>query len=205
MYCSECGQQATGKFCSNCGSELARSGPLESERFDWRESFDYERIIQVSEVRRRMEQAKESSRRKVSSSKLLGLVDAAAAPLMGGLSSVALAKIAQPLAARIGLKTGKDRQELVTLPPGEALANLAVSMASVEHTIVRVDFDRDQCQIEATLPADLRAMESRLTIELRRAERGTLAAASAMIEGQWYDWGKCQSNLDYLFTALRAA
>ncbi|MEM9660607.1 MAG: hypothetical protein AAF961_19755, partial [Planctomycetota bacterium] len=142
---------------------------------------------------------------KVAGSQLLALLDTAAAPLMGGLSSTAIAKIAQPLAARFGLKTEKDRWEFVNLPPGVVLANFAVAMAPVEHTIAAVTFDDDRCQIAAILAADLRAMESRLKLEVQRAELGTRVAASITIDGQWHDWGACNARLERLFTGLRAA
>lgn len=202
MYCSACGHSAAGKFCSNCGRELASS---DAAALDWRESCDYHRILQLAEVQRRIEQARNSSRTKVSSSQLLGLVDTAAAPLMGGLSSVALAKIAQPLVARLGLRVAKDRWEFVSFPPGLVLANFAVTMATVEHTIAAVEFDHDRREFQATLPADLRAMESRLTLNVQRTETGARVAATVAIDGQWHDWGKCQSRLEQLFTGLKAA
>ena len=204
MFCSECGSGVSGKFCSNCGTRVQHGAKAESEAFDWRQSCDFERITRVAEVHQRVEQAK-SNADMVSGSVLLGLIDAAASPLMGGLSSVAIAKATQPLTAKLGFKTGKERRELTALPPGELLANLAVSLASIEHSITSVTFDNDHCHIEATLPPDLRAMEVRLAVKVERAEQGAWIAATAVVEGQWYDWGKCQSRLDRLFTGLRAA
>lgn len=203
MYCSECGQEASGKFCSNCGEPLAGS---RQDAFDWRESCDYERILQVEAVRRRVSVAKDSARNRVSGSHLLGLVDAAASPLTGGVSSLAIAKVAQPLAARMGLKTEKARREFLSAPPGAVLANLAVTLAAVEHTIASVVFGEHGCMVRATLPADLRAMESQLSVEVRRGQDGgSWVVATALIEGQWYDWGKCKSGLDRLFSGLNAA
>ena len=60
--------------------------------FDWRQSCDFERITRVAEVHQRVEQAK-SAADKVSGSMMLGLIDAAASPLMGGLSSLTIAKV----------------------------------------------------------------------------------------------------------------
>ncbi|MCA9241619.1 MAG: hypothetical protein KDA37_15520 [Planctomycetales bacterium] len=203
MFCSDCGHEATGKFCVNCGRPL---GDAQAGAFDWRESCDYERITQVDEVRRRVAVAKDSARTKVSGSHLLGLVDAAAAPLTGGISSLAIAKVAQPLAARIGLKTAKDRREFLQLPPGVVLGNLAVTLAAVEHTITSVVFGDHGCLVRATLPADLRAMESQLSVEVRRGQQGgSWVVATAVIEGQWYDWGKCRSGLDRLLSGMKAA
>jgi hypothetical protein len=172
--------------------------------FDWRQSCDFERITRVPEVHQRVQQAK-SAVSGVSGSQMLGLIDAAASPLMGGLSSLAIAKVTQPLVAKLGFKTGKERREFVLLTPGEVLANLAVTLASIEHSIMSVTFGDNHCHIQATFPPDLRAMEVRLAVKVDRAAAGVWIAATAEIEGQWYDWGKCQSRLDRLFTGLQAA
>ena len=204
MFCSECGCRVTGKFCSSCGTRVQLGAKAHCDVFDWRQSCDFERIRHVAEVHQRVEQAK-SAASGVSGSQMLGLIDAAASPLMGGLSSLAIAKVTQPLTAKLGFKTGKERRELVMLPPGEVLANLAVTLASIEHSITSVTFGDNHCHIQATLPPDLRAMEVRLAVNVERAEQGAWIAATAVVEGQWYDWGKCQSRLDRLFTGLRAA
>lgn len=205
MYCSECGNEAAGKFCCHCGAALQDVDGGQPRDFEWRESCDYERIVQVAEVRRRVEAARAGAGKKVSSSQLLGLIDSAAAPLMGGLSSVALARIAQPLSARVGLKTGKERREFVNTHPGVVLANLAVALVTIEHTLTRVTPAPDACTLEATLPADLRSMDAALVVTVERAEHGAWISATASVAGAWYDWGKCQSGLDQLFRGLRAA
>jgi hypothetical protein len=48
-------------------------------------------------------------------------------------------------------------------------------------------------------------MDGKLSITVRRHPQGTHVAARALIEGQWYDWGKCQRGLDELFQSLRPA
>jgi hypothetical protein len=160
--------------------------------------------MRVPEVQERVRQAKAAASG-VTGSQVLGLIDAAASPLMGGLSSLAIAKVTQPLTAKLGFKTGKERRQFVMLPTGRVLANLAVTLASIEHSITSVTFADNHCHIEATLPPDLRAMEVRLAVNVQRAEQGAWVAATAVVEGQWYDWGKCQSRLDRLFTGLQAA
>lgn len=204
MFCSECGFEVSGKFCSNCGTQVQRSAEAECDVFDWRQSCDFERITRVAEVRQRVEQAK-SAATGISGSQILGLIDAAASPLMGGLSSLAIAKVTQPLTSKLGFNTRKERREWGMLPPGEVLANLVVTLASIEHSITNVTFEDDHCCIQATLPPDLRAMEVLLTVNVERTEQGAKITATAVVEGQWHDWGKCASGLDRLFTGLRAA
>ncbi len=203
MFCSECGLEVSGKFCSSCGTRVQLGAEADCV-FDWRQSCDFERITRVAEVHQRIEQAK-SAADKVSGTAMLGLIDVAISPLTGGLSSLAITKAAQPLAAKLGFKTGKERRELAMLPPGEVLANLAVTLASIEHSITSVTFGGNHCHVQATLPPDLRAMELLLAVNVERAEQGTWIAATAVIEGQWYDWGACRSRLDRLFVGLRAA
>ena len=91
---------------------------------------------------------------------------------MGGLSSLAIAKVTQPLTAKLGFKTGKERREFVMLPPGKVLANLAVTLASIEHSITSVTLGDNHCHIQATFPPDLRAMEVCLAVNVERAEQG---------------------------------
>jgi len=202
MFCSECGCEVSGKFCSACGTRVQLDAI--HKPFDWRHSFDFERITRVAEVHDRVEQAKSNSGM-TSSSVLIGLLDAAASPLMGGLSSLTIAKAAQPITAKLGFKTEKQRRELMLLPPGEVLANLAVTLASIEHSVDYIRLGDNACQIQVTLPPDLRVMELRLVINVEGVEQGIWITATAEAKGQWYDWGKCQSRLDRLFTGLRAA
>lgn len=204
MYCSECGQKAWGKFCSHCGAALASLADQNDMAIDWRESCDYDRIVRAPEVQARIEAAKAAGP-KISGSQWLGLVDAAAAPLMYGLSSVAIAKMVQPLYGKLGIKTSKRRREFAPLPPGVALSNIAVVLATVEHTMTSAQATAESCTLEARLPADLRSMESHLTLHVQRAEHGTWIAAEAMVEGQLFDWGKCQNRLDQLFAQVRTA
>lgn len=205
MYCSECGHQAAGKFCSNCGSPLGIVDVVLEPEFDWRQSCDFERIVQVPEVRERIDAAKAAAGAKISGSQLLGLFDAVASPLMGGLSSIAIAKVAQPITTKLGFKTGKERREFLLLPPGVVLANLAEALESIEHNLSSVSSDDRQCTLQATLPADLRAMDAKLSVQVERAEDGCWIAAVAMVHGAWHDWGKCKNGINRLFDKLRAA
>ncbi len=209
MYCSECGAEAAGKFCAHCGTPLAASPAGPAADFDWRESCDFEQICKVAEVHRRIEAARHQAGGRVSGTQVLELVDTLAAPLMGGLSSVAMAKITKPMTTKLGLKTGKDRREFLMLPPGVVLANIAVALAEANHTITAVEYDAqrdaDRATIEATVEADLRGMEAKLAVAVERGEAGTWVIARARIDGQWYDWGKCQKRLDQLFANLRTA
>ena len=209
MYCTECGQRAAGKFCRHCGtaiSTLSGDAPGNAySAFDWEQSFDYEAILQVPEVRSRRAQAAAKAAQGVSSKKLLQLLDQAATPLTGGMSSIALSKIAQPLTAKLGFKTGKERRESIALPPGRVLANIAVALAHAGGEQVRAEPSSEGCQLTAILPADLRSMEGKLSLAFARQGDFTLLFAQMLIEGVWYDWGKCNRQLDSLFAAAKMA
>jgi hypothetical protein len=205
MYCSECGKQAAGKFCCHCGVAL-QAGPVDlPPPGDWEESLDYHRILRVPEVRARVDAATAEAERGFSGPRLLKLIDQAATPLTGGVSSLALSKIAQPLTAKLGLRTCKDRTEMIALPPGRVLANIAVGLARAGYGDVEVKQFPDTCQFTVTLPADLRSMEGTLSITVSGSSAGTLVTAEALIEGVWYDWGRCKRQLDDLFGAAKVA
>jgi len=208
MFCHECGQRAVGKFCSHCGTAIAagQGEPKPAEVLaNWEESFDYDAIVQVPEVATRMKLATEQAERGVSGQKLMQLIDQAATPLTAGVSSLALARITQPFTAKLGFKTGKDRRESIALPPGRVIANLAVAFARAGLADVKACHSPEVCELTAVLPVDLRALEGKLSITVSREIATTLVSAAALIEGAWYDWGKCTRRLDDLFTAARQA
>ena len=172
---------------------------------DWEDSIEYQIVSDAPEVRAAIAQAKLQARQGVSSSQLLQVADQVATPFTAGVSSITIAKIAQPLYAKLGLKTGKERNELLPLRPGRALACILCALARQRNEVVDIQQADDACTLTALLPADLRGMDGKLTISVRRHQQGTLVTAQALIEGQWYDWGKCQRGLDALFASFRQA
>jgi hypothetical protein len=133
------------------------------------------------------------------------LADSIASSLTGGVSSLAVAKLVQPLYAKFGMKTSKQRAEFSPLPTGEVIARLLVALARLGYAPAEMSHDHESCTIEVTMPVDLRGMEGTLRLVVTRHIAGTQIAAAAQIEGQWYDWGLCQSRVDRLFETFRSA
>ena len=206
MFCSQCGCRAEGKFCCQCGAPLSVAAPpSEPAHVDWEQSLDYEVVRAAPDVRAAIARAEAKSRQGVSGAQYLQLVDGVAATFTGGVSSVAIGKIVQPLCAKLGMTTSKQRAERLPIPPGRALADVLVALAGKGRPIAGVVQEPDFCELTAVLSADLRSLDGTLLVTVRRDLAGSLVAAEARIDGQWYDWGKCRRGLDDLFDDMRRA
>src|SRR5690606_35824347 len=98
-----------------------------------------------------------------------------------------------------------SHRELFALPPGKVLAQVLIALAEHGHKLTQVDQSPDRCTLSAAIPADLCSIDGVLRIAVSRAAGGTQLEAEALIEGQWYDWGKCRRRLDELFANVRSA
>jgi hypothetical protein len=109
-----------------------------------------------------------------------------------------LMAIAQPIYARLGVKTGKERVASIERPIHEALVALLCSLARNGHVLRELHIASDGCAVEAVLPSDMWAWEGMVLVTLRRADPRTEVRASTAIKGQLYDWGKSNRLLDVL-------
>ncbi len=201
MFCSECGQPATGKFCCHCGHAIG-STPTPA---NWRDSLDYQLVAAVPEVRDAVAKALREARQGVNGNQMLQLADGIASSFTGGVSSLAVAKIAQPFYAKFGLRTCRERSGIVVGPPGEALASLLVAIAQQGLTPDDATHDAESCVLRVTMPADLKLLEGTLTVSVKRHPSGTHIVVAAQIDGQWIDWGVCQRRIDRLFASATKA
>jgi hypothetical protein len=129
MYCSYCGAKAEGNFCWSCGARLGTDGgaaPALETTQDWSHEIRYYALMRMPEVREKVARASASVRRSVSGEDFLALFDKVM-PMDVPLEKLAL--IAQPLGERLGLKTGKERSELIGKPPGQTLVAALCSLA----------------------------------------------------------------------------
>ncbi|QDV25100.1 hypothetical protein [Aureliella helgolandensis] len=204
MYCSECGKPADGKFCSHCGCQL-QGQPTLPPVVDWQSSIDYATIIAVAEVREEIKFAEARATKKLNGDSFLDFMDQVVQPLTGGVSTRMAAKLSKPISTALGFRTGKSHRELLKLPPGKAIASILVGLAENGHQLTRVEQESTHCRLTASIPADLCSIDGEMRILIESTADGTLISAEAIIDGQWYDWGKCQRRLNELFQSVRAA
>lgn len=216
MFCSECGARAAGKFCSHCGHALLviaeQTQPLAetiaSTLVDWAPSIDYEAIISVPAVRKRIAHHATQSKKRMTGEEILDLYGKALGKLSGApvaLPMTAVAHFAQSLHAKLGIKTGKSRTATFTAPPGEVLVSILCNLAREGRALRDVQQASDGCTLVAALPSDLFSLEGDLVIAVSRHAAGTRVEARTDIQGQMFDWGKSARCLDQLFAELGPA
>jgi len=208
MFCSNCGAEARGNFCSKCGSPLTESPPASeappaSEEIvqDWSRETRYEKLIRVPEVRDMIDRHAAMNGKRLSGEEFLAFCDKVI-PL--GFPLAKLVTSAQTLNTRLGIKTGKQRSETLETPPGAVMVAALCSFARNGQTIRRASQLDDGCLLETTLPSDVWTLEGSLHLSVRQAGAGTLVEAATTIQGQLFDWGKSKRCLEELFRDLRA-
>ncbi|MGL4511671.1 MAG: hypothetical protein ACRCT8_01160 [Lacipirellulaceae bacterium] len=202
MFCSECGERAAGKFCTGCGSRLgstagAKQGGAIATPCDWDNEVRYEAILAFPGVRATIDRSARESKKRVSGEQFLALAEA--------LVPVPLEKLAgvvQPLYASMGVRTGKERSARVPATVARVVVRALCSFAASGEALRGVTQHDDGCEIEATLPSDLWALEGSLMVYVRRDGAQARVDARTVIPGQMFDWGKSTKRLDRLMEQL---
>jgi hypothetical protein len=214
MFCSECGQQAGGKFCCHCGTPLAPAAtpgqaeqaqamPAEAEVvIDWDTEVCYETILRSGGVRKLVEQHAKLAPKRMSAEQFLQLADKL---MPQAVSFEAIAALAQPISTRLGLKTGKQASAWIPASVARVIVRGVCSLARHGQALRGVTQQPDGCTIEAELPSDLLSMAGDLTIAVRRQGLGTEVLATTKIAGQIADWGKSRRALERLIADLHQA
>ncbi len=199
MYCSECGEEASGKFCWSCGAALGRPGavPPAAAPVQWDpEDPDYAAVVVIPSVR-----------------DLLGAEAAAADHPMSGEEFLAkcekvlpqavplgpLVEVIVPIYAQLGIKTGRTEKRLVPLPAGVVLAGVLLSLARHGNDITRVEQAEDGCVVHAKLKSTMWHHKGDLVVAVTREGSGAAIEAATKIPGQLFDWGKSKIRLQTLF------
>jgi hypothetical protein len=207
MYCTNCGLMGTGNFCAACGTRLlpvpGNEPPQVLPAAGWEHEVRYEVLLQFPEVRNRLAKCSNGSTKKMTGEEWLGLYDQAFKPLTG-VSMKTVAMIVAPLYAKIGIKTGKTRLEVVNEPSGRMIVNALCALAEAGLPLSEVHQGESGVVIEAKLPSDLWAFEGQLLVTIERAGTATKIEAATNIPGQWFDWGKSTRCLEQLFGRLHA-
>jgi len=212
MFCSECGQKVRGKFCCHCGTPLASVSAdtpaadgtpeaVEAEVvIDWDVEVSYETLMRSAEVRQTIEAHAKTAPKRMSAEQFLQLADKL---MPQAVSMEAMAAIAQPIATRLGFKTGKQTSAWIAAPTARVIVRCLCSLAAHGQALRDVSQQVDGCVISAELPSDLLSMAGDLSIGIRRHGPGTEVLAATNIAGQLADWGKSRRALDRLFADLR--
>jgi len=222
MFCSECGQQASGKFCSHCGHRLAAGGSANSVPVvrildeshmqplvepavvevpeNWDEVVRYETLLSVPAVRDTINRHASMARKTLSGEDFLKLCDQV---MPMGVPMEKIASLIQPLYARLGIATGKQRVGHVRAPAGRVILRMLCSLARRGQSLKIVKQADDGCCFEAMLPSDLFALEGDLLVGVRKLNDVTEVTAATKIPGQLFDWGKSNRALDALFADLQ--
>jgi hypothetical protein len=208
MFCSQCGSQASGNFCSKCGAPLAHAEPSAPDgatdrgaqgNDDWENEVRYEVLIKRPEVREMLARQSSAAPTPASSDGFLGVADKWLKPVV---PYEILAGIMPTISARLGIRTGKERRDHLALKPGRVLVNTMGFLARHGYHPKTVQQATDGCTIEATVPANLMAPEGTLTVTVRRAGDGSEVDAAMEIKGQRFDYGKSHAILEELFQDL---
>jgi hypothetical protein len=212
MYCSECGQEASGKFCWSCGQPLKQLGvpavtisdsvELVPVPVDWSNLTDCQVLLAISEVRERIAHHAAQCKKKLSGEEFLECCDKFAGVLTGGVPLTLIAKISQPISERLGLKTGKLRREELSERPGNVLVGLLCTLAQNGQEIRDIQQLNGGCVLQAAIPSDIWSLKGDLLLTVLAEKRATIVEASTTIPGQVYDWGKSNRLLDRLFAEL---
>jgi hypothetical protein len=209
MFCSQCGVKASGKYCHQCGSLLQspdsvvvlRDEDLVPDPKDWETDAQYENIVRVEAVRTVIARHAAHATKGLSAEQILAIYDKIAPSPIPLENLVALV---QPLYESWGIRTGKNRSELIETPIGRAIARTLCSLAKHGQTFQSAEQHDSGCVLTAELPSSVCSLKGKLTISLLRRERCTQVAAATAIGGQVYDWGKSKRCLEQLFGDLRS-
>jgi hypothetical protein len=211
MFCSQCGAKAAGKFCSACGAPLLALAPAADlvdpqPPADWSDLIDYAALLRIPVVQQRIARSAAQSKKHMTGEDFLEMYGAALGKLSGvPLPMAKMAPYVQSWAAKLGMKTGKARGQIVPTPPGEVIVSLLCSLARHGREMRSVQQLADGCVLTASLPSDFWALEGNLILAVARHSRGTQVDARTDIQGQAFDWGKSTRCLDELFQELTAA
>jgi hypothetical protein len=201
MFCSECGQKASGKFCCHCGHVLAPAEPEVAADVvvEWDSEVHYETLMRSNEVRTLIDQHAQMAKKRMTAEQFLALADKL---IPQPVSMEGLAIVARPLYAKLGMKVGKQSSTWIAAPVARVIVRALCSLARHGQGLRGVTQGSEGCTIEAELPSDLLSMAGTLLVTIHRQGPGSAVSAETRIEGQLLDWGKSRRALDRLIDDL---
>ena len=199
MYCSQCGTQGAGNFCTSCGTRLAtvvETGP--PALVDWSREVRYDLLMSHPDVRDRVAKAAGRAGPGITAETVMKVYDKFVAKAVGGIEISDLSAVVVPLLVRFGVQTGKHRSETIEAPPGRTIVAVLCSLAARGRAVKEVHQATDGCAIEAVLPSDVWSWEGTLLVTIVAEGDWSRLDAQTKIGGQMYDWGKSTKCLEQL-------
>jgi hypothetical protein len=195
MFCSDCGKEASSRFCWKCGSELRGSGTSTPDALpkDWSQEIDYAKPIQIPEVKDRLAMQFPKGK-KISGEEWLAMYPKPVK--LGG-------QLGYALGLSMGLKVTKARSEVLPKPCGEVLVSVLRHIAGSRLTISRVRQLSEAVILVCEIPSDLWSFKGELLVTVSRTPTGTKVDAALTIPGQMYDMGKGKRIVEKLFNAIK--
>jgi hypothetical protein len=168
---------------------------------DWQNDVDYEKLIHTPAVRdllarQKPEQARMTGEEFVGSFEKIIKSPVALVPAM---------TIMRDIYGRMGIHTGKTREEKYPQPVGRVIVSALCGIAKSGYKVQDVRQASDGCMLICEIPSDMFSLSGQLFITIRRELEGTSVQADTHIEGQLYDWGKSKRALDNLFAEIAEA
>jgi hypothetical protein len=202
MFCTNCGLKLAGKFCASCGARAAscEDVPEVIPVGDWHHETCYATLLRYPEVRERLALVPECAKN-VSAEEWIALYDEAFKPLTG-VSMKTVVAIAAPIYAKMGVKTGKKRTEMLAEPPGLVMVDVLCALAKHGLPLTNVHQGSSGCVFEAKFPSDFWASEGKVVVSVEHVGDETKVEAATNIPGQLFDWGKSVRCLENLFGHL---
>ncbi len=202
MYCHQCGAKVNGNYCSRCGAKITTANSdFEPFPKDWANEIRYETLLRHPEVRDLIARHASQSQKSMSADDFLKLCDKAFVPITG-VSLALIGAIVKPIYVNLGIKTGKTRRKLFTLPAGKVLVAAICSLARHGQPLNKVIQGQDGCVLQVGLPSDMWSFAGDFLITVQRQEEGSSVEAATVIKGQLYDWGKSKRILKKLFNDI---
>jgi hypothetical protein len=207
MFCSQCGKEAAGKFCWNCGVALqmgggAQPGPAAASApsvpADWQNEIDYETLIRNPEVRDLLAKEKPQEARMTGEE----FLDSFGKVLQSPVSLGPVMAIMQEVYGRLGVRTGKTRSERYRRPVGRVIVAALRALARGGYKVQQVHQASDGCVLTCEIPSDMLSLAGQLLVTIERTSEDTWVRADTHIKGQLFDWGKSNRCLRQLFEGI---
>jgi hypothetical protein len=210
MFCSQCGKEATGKFCWSCGASLHAGGATLPERAtdkgpsvdpDWQNEINYESLVHNAEVRDLL------ARQKPAGTRMTGeeFAESFGKILNSPISLAPVMTIMQEVYGRLGIHTGKTRSERYRRPAGRVIVSALCALARGGYKVQEVRQASDGCILVCELPSDMFSLAGQLLVTIERTPEDTSVHADTHIKGQLFDWGKSNRCLSQLFEGIAMA